>query len=100
MLKPFLAVLVCAALSSAQDFPFFPKPSYFKTYFKSPVTQVELENPARLEHFVVEGKLDLSGKSDLELALRHNPHIPLQRLSVDANPTPLTPSFGPSDPSP
>ncbi len=98
MFKPLLAVLVCSALCGAQDFPFFPKPSYFKTYFKSPVTQVELENPARLEDFVVEGKLELSVKSYLELVLRNNPDITIQRLSVDFNRNAITRSFGPFDP--
>src|SRR5258708_1949364 len=98
MFKPLLAVLVCSALASAQEFPFFPKPSYFKTYFKSPVTQVELENPARLEDFVVEGKLELSVKSYLELVLRNNPDITIQRLSVDFNRNAITRSFGPFDP--
>jgi hypothetical protein len=83
MFKRFLSVAVCAVVCTAQDFPIFPKPSYFKTYFKSPVTQVELQNPVRLEDFVVDGKLELSLKSYLELVLRNNSDITIKRLLVD-----------------
>src|SRR5712671_6958711 len=98
MLKRSITTLLCATMCTAQDFQVFPKPSYFKTYFKSPVTQVELQNPARLEDFVVDGKLELSLKSYLELVLRNNSDITIQRLSVDVNRNAITRAFGPFDP--
>lgn len=98
MFKRFLAVAVCAVVCTAQDYPIFPKPSYFKTYFKSPVTQVELQNPVRLEDFVVDGKLELSLKSYLELVLRNNSDITIQRLLVDPFRNSITRAFGPFDP--
>jgi hypothetical protein len=38
----------------------FPKPSYFRETFARPVTKVELQSPARLDDYVVDGKLELS----------------------------------------
>ena len=50
----------------------FPKPSYFRETFSNPVTRVELEPPARLADFVVNGKLELSLRSYIELVLGNN----------------------------
>lgn len=89
----------CAATLVAQSTdPFFPKLSYFKNHFARPVTKVELKPPVRLADYVVDGKLELSMKSFLDLAMANNPDIFIQKLSVEVNRNAITRAFAPFDP--
>ncbi|MEO8025966.1 MAG: TolC family protein [Bryobacteraceae bacterium] len=63
--------------------PWFPKPSYFRKRFTPIPTRVELQPPTRLSDFVVEGKLELSLRSALDLALANNPDISIQVLAIE-----------------
>jgi outer membrane protein TolC len=62
--------------------PYFPKPSYFKSYLRHADTRVELQPPLHFEDYVVDGKLELSLKSYLDLVMFNNPNVSIQRLSV------------------
>jgi outer membrane protein len=66
-----------------EDSPMFFKGSYFKRAFERPETRVELQPPARLAEFVVDGKLELSMRSYLDLVLANNTEIAINRLSVE-----------------
>jgi outer membrane protein len=61
----------------------FPRPSYFRETFSRPYTKVELTPPVRLPDFVVNGTLELSLRSYLELVMANNTDIQIQRLSVE-----------------
>lgn len=92
-------LLVFAGIAgAADDDPYFPKPSYFKKYFARTVTKVELEPPLKLEDYVVEGKLELSLKSYLDLVMANNPNVGIQRLSLTVNEDAITRAFGVFDP--
>jgi outer membrane protein len=62
----------------------FPRPSYFRETFTRPAPRVELQPPVRLGDFVVDGKLELSLRSYLELVMANNTEIQIQRLALEA----------------
>ena len=94
-----LGVLIFAGVArAADDYPFFPKPSYFKKYLGRVVTKVELAPPARLDDFAVDGRLELSLKGYLELVLANNPNVGIQRLNVELFNDAITRAFGAFDP--
>ncbi len=92
-----ILLAVCTALL-AQTETFFPRPSYFKTHFKTTPTKVELQPPVRLNDFVVDGKLELSLKNFLDLVMANNPDITIQKVSVERQVNAILRAFGPFDP--
>jgi len=88
----FLTASVFAQVAS------FPRPAYFRNVFSKPVTKVELNAPVRLPDFVVDGKLELSLRSYLELVMANNTDIQIQRLSVETSKNAILRSFGTFDP--
>ena len=78
--------------------PSFPSPEYFRQHFRGPVERTELRPPVRLQDFVVDGKLELSLRSYLELVMANNTDIEIQRLSVELNRNAITRAFGVFDP--
>src|ERR1700729_3113720 len=89
--------LILSGLASAAD-PYFPKPSYFKKYFARTVTKVDLQPPVKLADYVVDGKLELSLKSFLDLVMANNPNVLIQRLSLVVNEDAILRAFGNFDP--
>ncbi|MGA2723723.1 MAG: TolC family protein [Bryobacteraceae bacterium] len=87
-----LTVSALAQISS------FPKPSYFRETFQKTQTKVELKDPVRLKDFVVDGKLELSLKQFLELAMANNTDIQLQLISVEIPRNNILAAFGVWDP--
>lgn len=76
----------------------FPKPNYFRETFSRPVRKVELQAPVRLPDYVVNGKLELSLHSYLELVMANNTDIAIQRLTVDVAQNAITRAFAIFDP--
>lgn len=68
-----------------EDAPSIFKQSYFRKAFERPDTKVELRPPVRLADFVVDGKLELSMRSYLDLVLANNTEIAISRLSVETS---------------
>jgi outer membrane protein len=95
--RPFLASFLFAAAAFGQ-LASFPKPAYFRETFARPVTKVELKPPARLDDYVVGGKLELSLRSYLELVMANNTDIAIQRLTVDVAQNAITRAFAAFDP--
>jgi outer membrane protein TolC len=89
------AVFTAAAFGQLAS---FPKPAYFRETFSRPVTKVELKSPARLDDYVVGGKLELSLRSYLDLVMANNTDIAIQRLTVDVAQNAITRAFGVFDP--
>ena len=96
-LGSFLSTLLLAVAAFGQ-LASFPKPAYFRETFARPVTKVELKSPARLDEYVVGGKLELSLRSYLELVMANNTDIAIQRLTVDVAQNAITRAFAPFDP--
>ena len=100
-LRTFLLCFLEASLFAAAAFgqlASFPKPAYFRETFARPVTKVELKAPARLEDYVVNGRLELSLRSYLDLVMANNTDIAIQRLIVDVAQNAITRAFAPFDP--
>src|SRR5882724_2735192 len=91
----FLVVILTA---SAQDQNFFPKPSYFRETFTTPKARIEMSPPVRLADFVVDGKLELSLRSYIELVMANNTDVAISRLAVDTAKNAILRGFFPFDP--
>ena len=91
--------LVCASGLLAQiEAPLFPKPSYFRKMWTNPDSSVQLEPPAKLADYVVDGKLELSLRAFLDLVMANNTDVSIQKLSVQTSRNAITSAFGQYDP--
>jgi outer membrane protein TolC len=88
-------LLTAGALAQTSS---FPKPSYFREAFQRTQTKVELKDPVRLKDFVANGKLELSLKHFLELAMANNTDIQLQLISLEIPKNNILATFGVWDP--
>ncbi|MFB3778434.1 MAG: TolC family protein [Bryobacteraceae bacterium] len=77
----------------------FPKASYFRKMFSSPTGHVELQPPVRLGDYAVDGKLELSLRSYLDLVMANNTDISIQKLSVETSRNAIMSAFGKFDPT-
>jgi outer membrane protein TolC len=92
----FIGILLTAgALAQTSS---FPKPAYFRETFQKAQTKVELKDPVRLKDFVAGGKLELSLKHFLELAMANNTDIQLQLISLEIPRNNILAAFGVWDP--
>lgn len=97
MFRSLIAGLICASATMAQ-FASFPKPSYFRETFSKPDTRVALQPPVRLQDFVVNGSLELSLRSYLELVMANNTDLAIQRLTVETAKNAIQRAMAPWDP--
>jgi outer membrane protein TolC len=97
MYRTLIAGLVCASAAMAQ-LSVFPRPSYFRETFSKPDTRVALRPPVRLQDFAVNGQLELSLRSYLELVMANNTEIEIQRLSVETAKNAIQRAMSPWDP--
>ena len=88
-------LLTAGALAQTSS---FPKPAYFREKFQRTQTKVELKDPVRLKDFVANGKLELSLKHFLELAMANNTDIQLQLISLEIPKNNILAAFGVWDP--
>ncbi len=95
--RSLITGLIFAAGAFAQ-LTSFPKPSYFRETFNKPNTKVELQPPARLKDFVVDGKLELSLKNYLALVMSNNTDIQLQLISLEIPKNNILQQYGAWDP--
>ncbi|MEO7653645.1 MAG: hypothetical protein ABIZ80_24565, partial [Bryobacteraceae bacterium] len=93
-----LLVAACLIAQQPMQTSFFPKPSYFRETFSAPNTRIELRPPVRLADYVVDGKLELSLRSYLELVMANNTDVAISRLAVETQKNAITRSYSPFDP--
>ncbi|MFN0166853.1 MAG: TolC family protein [Bryobacteraceae bacterium] len=98
----FMAVaLVVVLVAHAQDptpMPFFPKSDYFRTIFEKPKSSVQIQEPVKLQDYVVGDKLELSLRAYLELVAANNTDIAISRLTIETARNAITRSYSPFDP--
>src|SRR6185369_15542345 len=92
------AAILLTAAAFAQTTS-FPKPNYFRETFQKTQTRVELRDPAKLNDFVVDGKLELSLKHYLELVMANNTDIQIQLLSLEVPKNAIQIALGAWDPT-
>ena len=86
------------AQNGQPDLGYFPGASYFRQTFTTPPARVSLQNPVRLQDFVVDNKLELSLRAFLELVMANNTDIQITRLTIDTARNAITRAYGPFDP--
>ncbi|MBK9170280.1 MAG: TolC family protein [Bryobacterales bacterium] len=77
---------------------FFPQPTYFRQAFRPASPRIELQAPVRISDFAVNGNIELSLRSYLELVLANNTDIAISRLTIDTAKTGILRAYGPFDP--
>jgi outer membrane protein TolC len=80
------------------DAPYFPRQNWFKRHFAEPMPKVEMRGVSKFDDFVVDGKLELSLRSYLQLVLANNVDIDIQRLAVEITRNSITRAYAPFDP--
>lgn len=96
-----IVVLLSASSLLGQELaaPSFPKPAYFRHTFSTPKTRVELQPPAMLRDFVVDGKLELSLRNYLDLVMANNTDVAIARLTLETPKNSLVGAYGKFDPT-
>jgi outer membrane protein TolC len=84
--------------SANAQFGLFPDKGYWREQWQAPPLAVEIELPASLEDYVVDGKLQLSLSDYVELVMLNNPDINLQKLNVYEQQNQIQAAFSPFDP--
>jgi len=93
-----LTAAVFASLAPAQ-FSVFPDKTYWKEMWQAPPSAVEIEPVSKLEDYVVDGKVQLSLRSYVELVMANNPNVNLQKLAVYEQQNALQRALSPFDPN-
>ena len=78
--------------------PFFPRQNWFKRHFAEPMPKVDLRGVSKFDDFLIDGKLELSLRSYLQLVLANNVDIDVQRLNVEITRNAITRAYAPFDP--
>src|SRR5579872_7624527 len=98
-LASLVAVLALTVLAAqAADTSLFPRINWFREHLGTPSTHVELQSPAHIADHIVDGKLELSLRAYIELALENNTDIALAKLQVLYPSNAITRAFSAFDP--
>lgn len=98
VLRSLTLILLAVSTLSAQ-FDTFPAVNYFKEQWTRPPVSVEIESVSRLDDFLVNGRLQLSLRSYIELVMANNPDVNLQKLSVYEQQNLIEAAHSPFDPT-
>ena len=90
---------VLAAAPVAAQFATFPDGAYFREQWQSAPYAVEVGSAAKLEDHVIDGKLELTLRSYLELVMANHPDIQIQILNVLESENSIQAAFSPFDPT-
>ncbi len=99
MLKRLLTLLLVFALSLGAQFSTFPDKTYFREQWVRAPLDVQIEAVSHLQDFLFDGKLELSLRAFLELAMSNNPDINLSKLAIFEEQNNIQRAFSPFDPS-
>lgn len=84
--------------SDALYAPRFPQKEFFRRMWVTPPTKMELRPPARLRDYAIDGKLELSLKSFVDLVMANNTDMEIQRVSVELQQNAITRAYSIFDP--
>jgi len=94
-----LCSFVLATTAFSADAPLFPRPNWFVQHFGSLRSRVELQPPAHISDHIIDGKIELSLRAFIELALDNNTDIALAKLQVLTPANAISRAIGAFDPS-
>lgn len=80
------------------EVPIFGQKQFFRRFFTQDTPAVQLAAPVRLRDHILNGKLELSLRSYLELVLANNTQIQLQKVLVQPQRNAITRAFSVFDP--
>ncbi len=80
-------------------YPTFGTKEYFNFVFRTPNPPVQLAGPIRLADYVVDGRIELSLRSYIELVMANNTEIQIQKLLIEPQRNAITRAFSPFDPA-
>lgn len=83
----------------AAQFATFPDGAYFREQWQAAPYAVEVGGVAKLEDYVVDGKVELSLRSYLELVMTNHPDVQIQILTVLQSENSIQAAFSPFDPT-
>lgn len=87
------------ALKDGPQFPRFGSKEYFNMALRTPpVPRVELATPQKLADLVVDGKVEISLRTYVELVVANNTDIQLQKVLVEPTRNAITRAFSVFDP--
>ncbi|HYO84440.1 MAG TPA: TolC family protein [Bryobacteraceae bacterium] len=98
----FAIVLTCSFALCAHEqleVPRFPQTRYFKRHFFERPAAPSVQPPARVAELLVDGTLELSMRSYLEVVLSNNTEIQIQKSSIEPLRNAITRALAPFDPS-
>ncbi len=99
MLRRLFVLTLLAALLLPGQFQTFPDKTYFREQWQRAPLGMEIENVANLRDFFYDEKLELSLRAFLELAMRNNPDINLQKLAIIEQQNNIERAYSPFDPT-
>ena len=99
MQKRLITLLLVLALSLGAQFSTFPDKTYFREQWARAPLDVQIEAVSHLRDFLFDGKLELSLRAFLELAMSNNPDINLSKLAIFEEQNNIQRAFSPFDPS-
>lgn len=91
--------ILLAAVPAGAQFATFPDGAYFREQWQPAPFGVEIEPVSNLEDYVVDGKLELSVRSYLELVMANHPDVQIQKLAVLEAENSIQRAFSPFDPN-
>ena len=96
---PLIAALLLAAAPVAAQFATFPAQDYFREQWQPAPYDIEIDTVGNLEDYVVDGKLELSLRTYLELVMANHPNVQIQVINVLEQENAIQSALSPFDPN-
>lgn len=96
--NPVQSNLITSTRTPTADAPAFGTGTYFRKVLLNHKPKVELRNPARLEEFIVDNRIELSLQAYLDLVLANNTDLQVERVSVEVPRNAILRSYSMFDP--
>lgn len=96
---PLITALLLAAAPVAAQFATFPAQDYFREQWQPAPYDIEIDTVGNLEDYVVDGKLELSLRTYLELVMANHPNVQIQVINVLEQENAIQSALSPFDPN-
>lgn len=97
--SPVTNSLITSTQTPTGDAPAFGTGSYFRKVFLNHKPRVELRNPARLEEFIVDNRIELSLQGYFDLVIGNNTELQVERVTIELPRNAILRSYSIFDPT-